>query len=78
MKRKLLCDDRAKTKQKNIRIAFRLPDKPRHGHSYLSTDSGNIVSAKMFSDPDIATKMCCGRTKSETLVENVFHFVSKD
>ncbi|KAI4898772.1 hypothetical protein NFI96_026849, partial [Prochilodus magdalenae] len=43
----------------------------RHGHSYLSTDCGNKVSAKIFSDSNIATKMSCGRTKSEALVENV-------
>lgn len=43
----------------------------RHGHSYLSTDCGNKVGAKIFSDSDIATKMSCGRTKSEALVENV-------
>uniref|UniRef100_A0A8C1YIY5 HAT C-terminal dimerisation domain-containing protein n=1 Tax=Cyprinus carpio TaxID=7962 RepID=A0A8C1YIY5_CYPCA len=43
----------------------------RHGHSYLSTDCGNKVSAKIFSDSEIATKMSCGRTKSEALVENV-------
>ncbi|KAG9278210.1 hypothetical protein AMEX_G6034 [Astyanax mexicanus] len=43
----------------------------RHGHNYLSTDCGNKVSAKIFSDSNIATKMSCGRTKSEALVENV-------
>uniref|UniRef100_A0A8C1LCU6 Uncharacterized protein n=1 Tax=Cyprinus carpio TaxID=7962 RepID=A0A8C1LCU6_CYPCA len=43
----------------------------RHGHSYLSTDCGNKDNAKIFSDSDIATKMSCGRTKSEALVENV-------
>lgn len=41
----------------------------RHGH--LSTDCGNKVSAKIFSDSDIATKMSCGRTKSEAFVKNV-------
>lgn len=48
----------------------------RHGHSilYLSTDCGNKVSAKISSDSDIATKMSCGRTKSEALVENVSHY----
>uniref|UniRef100_A0A8C6TRT7 Uncharacterized protein n=1 Tax=Neogobius melanostomus TaxID=47308 RepID=A0A8C6TRT7_9GOBI len=43
----------------------------RHGHSYLSTDCGSKVNAKIFSDSEIATKMSCGRTKSEALVENV-------
>uniref|UniRef100_A0A8C2HMQ0 Uncharacterized protein n=1 Tax=Cyprinus carpio TaxID=7962 RepID=A0A8C2HMQ0_CYPCA len=42
-----------------------------HGHSYLSTDCGNKVSAKIFHDSSIATKMSCGRTKSEALVQNV-------
>jgi hypothetical protein len=43
----------------------------KHGHSYLSTDCGNKVSAKIFNDSSIATKMSCGRTKSEALVQNV-------
>uniref|UniRef100_A0A8C1TIM3 Uncharacterized protein n=1 Tax=Cyprinus carpio TaxID=7962 RepID=A0A8C1TIM3_CYPCA len=42
-----------------------------HGHSYLSTDCGNKLSAKIFHDSSIATKMSCGRTKSEALVQNV-------
>ena len=43
----------------------------KHGHSYLSTDCGNKVSAKIFNDSTIATKMSCGRTKSEALGQNV-------
>ena len=43
----------------------------KHGHSYLSTDCGNKVSAKIFNDSSIATKMSCGRTKSDSLVQNV-------
>ena len=43
----------------------------RHGHSYLSTDCANKLNAKIFNDSEIATKMSCGRTKTEALVENV-------
>lgn len=43
----------------------------KHGHSYLSTDCGNKGSAKIFNDSTIASKMSCGRTKSEALVQNV-------
>ena len=36
-----------------------------------SMDCGNKVSAKIFNDSTIATKMSCGRTKSEALGQNV-------
>lgn len=42
-----------------------------HGHSYLSTDCGIKVNAKIFHDSSVASKVSCARTKSEALVQNV-------
>jgi hypothetical protein len=43
----------------------------KHNHSYNSLDCGNKLASSLFHDSDIATKLCCGRTKSELLVTNV-------
>jgi hypothetical protein len=43
----------------------------KHNHSYNSLDCGNKLASSLFHDSDIATKLCCGRTKSELLVKHV-------
>ena len=43
----------------------------QHQHSYLSQDCGNKLNSKIFSDSKISSKIACGRTKAEALVENV-------
>jgi hypothetical protein len=44
----------------------------KHHHSYLSQDCGNsLLSRFVFIDFKLASKIHCGRTKAEVLVENV-------
>ncbi|XP_068098211.1 zinc finger protein 862-like [Hyperolius riggenbachi] len=43
----------------------------QHHHSYLSTDCGMKLNAKLFHDSKLSSKMHLGRTKMESLVSNV-------
>ena len=43
----------------------------KHHHSYNSQDCGNKLYPHVFRDSSVATKVKCGRTKSEALVKNV-------
>lgn len=43
----------------------------RHHHSYLSTDCGIKLNAKIYSDSKLSKQVHCGRTKSEAIVKNV-------
>jgi hypothetical protein len=50
----------------------------KHHHSYLSQDCGNsLLSRSVFTDYKLASKIHCGRTKAEALVEIVLerHFL---
>ena len=42
-----------------------------HGHSYLSTDCSIKLNTTLFHDSCIASKVACGRTKSEASIQNV-------
>ncbi|XP_043381024.1 uncharacterized protein LOC114021903 isoform X1 [Chelonia mydas] len=43
----------------------------KHHHSYHSQDCGNKLYPSIFTDSKIASKIHCGRTKAEALIENV-------
>lgn len=43
----------------------------KHHHSYNSQDCSNKLYPHVFRDSSVATKVRCGRTKSEALVKNV-------
>ena len=42
-----------------------------HHHSYVSNECSLKLGAKVFSDSKISAKIHCGRTKCESIVENV-------
>nr|XP_005291182.1 uncharacterized protein LOC101937720 [Chrysemys picta bellii] len=43
----------------------------KHHHSYRSQDCGNKLYPSIFPDSKIASKILCGMTKAEALIENV-------
>ncbi|XP_023968915.2 uncharacterized protein LOC101952564 isoform X4 [Chrysemys picta bellii] len=43
----------------------------KHQHSYHSQDCGSMLYRSIFTDSKIASKIHCGRTKVEALIENV-------
>jgi hypothetical protein len=42
-----------------------------HSLSYVCTDCTIKLNCKIFEDSPIATKIRCGRTKAESLIENL-------
>jgi hypothetical protein len=42
-----------------------------HHHIYQSTDCGMKINFKLYSDSIIGKKVHCGRTKAESIVENI-------
>lgn len=42
-----------------------------HHHSYLSMDCGIKLNSAIYCDSKLSTKIRCGRTKAESIVENV-------
>lgn len=43
----------------------------KHNHSYRSVDCGIKINSLLYSDSDIGKKIHCGRTKAESIVENI-------